>query len=266
MKKKNESAWAPVKGYEGLYEVSTNGEVKSLNYNRTGKEKVLKPGKSRGGYLRVFLYKNGECKPHSVHRLVAEAFLDNPENLPCVNHKDENPSNNNVNNLEFCSYQYNINYGTAIQRRVEKQINGKKSKPVIALDPKTGIVVAEFHSAREAGRNGFNQGDVSACCRGDKGYKTHKGLIWCFKGTSDEEIDRRIAELLLCGKTPKERAARTNSKPVVGINPDTEEVVVEFPSMMEAQRRGFHSGAISLCCHGKRKSHKDLIWRYKEAS
>ena len=105
--------WRDVKGYEGLYQVSNKGRVKSLNRidSRGNKvnEKILRPGK-RNNYLFVNLYKNGKRKLYDIHRLVAQAFLPNPDNLPVVNHKDENKLNNNVENLEWCTQAYNVNY------------------------------------------------------------------------------------------------------------------------------------------------------------
>ena len=89
-----------IKGYEGLYQVSNLGNVKSLNYNNTNKEKVLQLCAHEKGYLYVGLYKNGKRKSYIVHRLVAETFLNNPDNLPEINHKDENKTNNCVDNLE----------------------------------------------------------------------------------------------------------------------------------------------------------------------
>ena len=109
--------WRDIKGYEGIYQISNKGRVKSLNYRRTGKEKILKPGKTKPGYLCISLYKKGEkCKCFSIHRLVAQAFLPNPDNLPIVNHKDENKLNNNVENLEWCNSEYNLNYGNRNER------------------------------------------------------------------------------------------------------------------------------------------------------
>lgn len=158
--------WKPIKGYEGLYMVSNWGRVKSIKF---GKERILKPVTNSSGYLLVGLYKNNIEKKYSVHRLVAEAFIPNPYNLPQVNHRDENKLNNNVDNLEWCTNEYNINYGTRTERY---------SKPVLqyTLD---GEFVGEWPSARECGRNGFNQGSVSACCRGK--LKTHRGFIWKYK-------------------------------------------------------------------------------------
>ena len=105
----NNEVWKDVKDYEGLYQISDKGRVKSLWF---GKEKILKPGRDTCGYLQVNLSKNGEKKTYQVHRLVAKSFLPNPDNLSEVNHKDENKENNIVENLEFCDRKYNINYGT----------------------------------------------------------------------------------------------------------------------------------------------------------
>ena len=108
--------WRPVVGYEGLYEVSSYGRVRGVdrydNRNCFRKGKVLSPFKDRYGYLSVVLSCNGKCKTTNVHRLVAKAFLPNPDNLPQVNHKDEVKLNNCVDNLEWCSAKYNNTYGT----------------------------------------------------------------------------------------------------------------------------------------------------------
>lgn len=164
--------WKPILNYEGLYEVSNFGRVKSFRF---GKERILKPGINKGGYFFVVLYKNGKKKNHLVHRLVAEAFLPNPDNLPEVNHKDENPQNNNIENLEWCSHSYNINFGTRNKRVAAKNTNGKCSKTVLQYDLE-GNLIREWKSVTECGRNGYNQGHVAECCNGKR--KTHKGFIW----------------------------------------------------------------------------------------
>ena len=98
--------WKDIKGYEGLYMVSNGGDVKSV------KNGILKPSVYKGtGYYYVGLYKDGKRKGYTIHRLVADAFIPNPNNLPCVNHKDESKINNNVENLEWCTHRYNSNYG-----------------------------------------------------------------------------------------------------------------------------------------------------------
>ena len=118
--------WKDIEGYEGCYQVSNLGRVKSLdrnvkgnksNYIRTGK--ILSPKTHRNGYLVVGLCTDRKIKMYYIHRLVAQAFLPNLDRLPQVNHKDENKTNNNVENLEWCSAEYNTNYGTANDRRCE---------------------------------------------------------------------------------------------------------------------------------------------------
>lgn len=177
--------WKPVLGYEGLYEVSNWGRVKSLKRlvksprgYRTVCERTLKPTKDSHGYLCVSLCKEGKMKFVKIHRLVAEAFIPNPYNLPQVNHKDENPLNNNANNLEWCDNKYNSNFGTRNERIAAKNTNGKLSKPVLqyTLD---GQFVREWKSIRECGRNGFDHGAVAACCRGK--LKKYKDFIWRYK-------------------------------------------------------------------------------------
>ena len=112
--------WKWIPGYEGYYMVSTHRRVKSLNYRgNTGKTKILKQSTDRNGYKKVGLRKNSKVKVYLVHRLVAQAFIPNPNNLSEVNHKDENKTNNAVWNLEYCTHEYNINYGTGNKRRSE---------------------------------------------------------------------------------------------------------------------------------------------------
>lgn len=115
-----EEIWKPVVGYEGLYEVSSYGRVKSLckydSRNRFRDGRIIRLFTDGLGYLRAQLYSNSKRKSFLVHRLVAQAFIPNPDNLPQVNHRDENPSNDNVDNLEWCDGKYNVNYGTRIDR------------------------------------------------------------------------------------------------------------------------------------------------------
>lgn len=118
--------WRDIKGFEELYQVSNFGRIKSLEKYvkcnggsfRIKKEQILKPGKSKTGYLNVVLRKNNISYTYYVHRLVAEAFLPNPNNWLYINHKDENKHNNKANNLEWCTKKYNTNYGNAQQNRL----------------------------------------------------------------------------------------------------------------------------------------------------
>lgn len=170
--------WCPIEGYEGLYEVSNLGNVRSLGNKKTKKTKILKQNMNTSGYLRVYLCKNGKQKQFKVHRLVAEAFIPNLFGYPQVNHIDEDKTNNHIDNLEWCDNKYNSNHGTRNKRISVKNINGKCSKPILQLT-ETGEFLKEYPSLQEAGRNGFNIGNICACCRGER--KTHKGYIWKYK-------------------------------------------------------------------------------------
>lgn len=173
-----EEIWKAIEGYEG-YEISNLGKVKSMNYSRTDKEKIMKPCKNNYGYLVVYLYRNRKRKLFYVHRLVAAAFIQNPKGFEQVNHIDENKSNNAVENLEFCNAKYNINYGTRNERMAFS-----KSKAVEASKyPDFREICLRFSSSAEAGRNGFAESGVGACCRGcynREGNNRYKNLYWRF--------------------------------------------------------------------------------------
>ena len=167
----NEEVWCPIKGFEGLYEVSDQGRVRSLKF---GKERILKPLRNTCGYLQFCLYKNGEQKMYLVHRLVAQTFIPNPRNLPEVNHKDEDKTNNSVSNIEWCDRKYNLNFGTRAQRQSEKL-----SKPVLQYT-KSGEFIGEWKSTRDVQRNlNYNQSNISKCCTGK--CKKAYNFIWKYK-------------------------------------------------------------------------------------
>ena len=181
--------------YEELYKVSNLGRILSLNYRNTGRAKLRKPRKRKNGYFQVCLSKNGEYKQCLVHRLVAEAFLENPDNLPEVNHKDEDKTNNFVflnedgsidkekSNLEWKNHRDNINHGTHNERSAKT-----RSKRVLQLSL-DGELIREWESTQECGRNGFNQGAVAACCRGEK--PQYKGFLWMF---ADDYKEKQLKE------------------------------------------------------------------------
>ena len=196
--------WKEIKDYPN-YMVSNLGRVKSLNYNRTGVEQLRKLNKNDKGYLRINLSKNNNVESFSVHRLEAIAFdLPIPEhlkNIPIekleINHKDENPQNNHLDNLEWTDSKGNKDWGgykkrlseslkkyekTEEHKRkiAEANVNGKMSKSVLQIDKDTNDVIAEFPSTKEVERQlGFYNSHISECCKGKQ--KSAYGFIWKYK-------------------------------------------------------------------------------------
>lgn len=170
----NNIIWKDIPGFEGKYQVSNTGLVKSLSRQRTH-ERILKFEEEQHGYLRVTLNK----KHYLVHRLVAICFIDNPDNLPIINHKDENPKNNDMYNLEWCTYSYNSNYGTRTAKFKKAAINNiKNSKSILQLD-KQGNLIKKWPSAREIER-AFDRTSAAAnviqCCKGKR--NSSYGFKW----------------------------------------------------------------------------------------
>lgn len=171
MSEESGEIWKDIEGLDGIYQVSNHGRIKSLRdtiYNRKTKEtmtihreKILKPYKVTKGYLAVDLRNNGKRNTKKVHRIVAMTFIPNPNNLPQVNHKDENKQNNNVDNLEWCTNQYNTNYGTTKKRMAEKI-----KKKVIQMDA-NGNIVCEWDSIGEAAESlNVCMDTITAWCNG----------------------------------------------------------------------------------------------------
>lgn len=156
--------WKAINGYENLYEISDNGQVQSLH---NGEKIILKQSVGSKGYNLVTLCKNGKQKTVNVHRLVALAFVPNPNNHPCVNHIDENKKNNEAKNLEWCTHYYNNIYG----KRLTKS-SLKRSIPVKCIE--TGIIYSSAYSAQR--ETGVRQSGICSCCRGKR--KTAGGFHW----------------------------------------------------------------------------------------
>lgn len=172
--------WKDIEGYEGLYQVSNFGRVKSLNYRYTEKEGILKPIKNKDGYLYVGLWKNRKGKKFRVHKLVASVFIpnDNPIEKTEINHKDENPSNNHFNNLEWVTPKENCNYGTR-NKRLSKKLKGKGIKPILqyTLD---GEFIKEWESIKQASEELYiTHSNIGRCCRGEQ--KKCGGFLWKYK-------------------------------------------------------------------------------------
>ena len=185
--------WRPVKGYEGYYEVSNFGRVRSIDRyvdcsdgtTHFIKGKLLNGKIERTGYIRITLTKYGIPKAFKAHRLVVWAF---PEICgewfegAQVNHKNEIISDNRAENLEVCTAKYNSNYGTHSQRCAEKLKNRKDtSKPVLQFDME-GNFIKEWESVNEIERAGFNRNNVKDVLHNRKWRKSASGYKWVFKG------------------------------------------------------------------------------------
>lgn len=164
--------WNDIFGFEGKYQVSNYGRVKS-------KRCILKPNLCDNGYYFVNLY-DSNIRHHKkyIHRLVAETFIINPNNLPCINHIDEDKTNNRVDNLEWCDHTYNNNYGTHNERMLEHLTNHPSlSKKVYQYDLNDNLIKI-WDSTRECQRNGYPKGIISQCCNN----KYTKSLTNIYKG------------------------------------------------------------------------------------
>lgn len=186
-KNKSNEEWKDIPGYENLYQASSLGRIKScaktICYTNGKiihrKEKILSLVNSYGQYLTVGLNKNSEHKTYNVHYLIALTFIENPDNLPCINHKDENKYNNTVNNLEWCSYSYNTTYNNAMRTRLNTR-NANNSfgceKKVHQCDLQ-GNTIRVWNSVRSIERElGYKSSNISSCCLNKR--KTAYGYIW----------------------------------------------------------------------------------------
>lgn len=171
--------WKDIKDYEGLYQISNLGRVKSLmgwNFGKNDyekREKVLKP--SKGEYEKVVLFKNGKNKTYAVHRLVAKTFIPNLDNKPQVNHKDENKQNNCVDNLEWCTHKENMNYGTKQDR--ESRIKTKYN--VLQYDLNDNLIKVWFNLREITLNTNYKKSNIMSCCNHKS--KTAYGYKWKYK-------------------------------------------------------------------------------------
>lgn len=179
----NIEIWKQIEDFD--YQISNKGTVKSVSRivkNRFNsfytKEKILKPLKLNKGYLGVRLYKNSKGVTKKIHRLVAEAFIPNPNNLPQVNHINEDKTDNRVENLEWCTSEYNNNHGTR-NKKVSKN-HAKLNKKITLQYTLDKQLVAEYESAAEASRQtGFDVDKIRLVCEEKK--KLYKNFIWKYK-------------------------------------------------------------------------------------
>ena len=223
-----EEIYKDIEGYEGLYQVSNLGNVKSLHFKnpKNCSEKVLKTTNNKYNYPTIGLYKDKKCKRFLVHRLVAKAFIPNPNNYPQINHKDETTDNNCVDNLEWCTQEYNLKYGTRMER-VSKANTGKK-------------------------RSEETKAKFSAIHKGKKRLQTTKQKI---------SIAKRGVKM---NPTHRAKINQALKKPIGQFNKDNMELIAEFPSIIDAANKlKLNQGNISKCCMGNTyKTVGGYVWRF----
>lgn len=240
--------WKPIPNYEE-YEISNLGRVKRLAYNKPVcgggmqhcDERILSPQMRKFGYQAVTLSKNSKVKSFLIHRLVATAFIPNPNNLPQVNHKDEDPSNNCVNNLEWCDQKYNSNYGTSKERISLKLKNGVLSKPVLQYTTDAQFA-KEYPSAIEASRElRLSVSGIVSCCNGRPKYTTCGGYIWKYANSSKQIVP-----------IPK----------IIQVNKENGAVLNTWDSIKEASiTLSISRTAITNCISGLSKTAGGYIWK-----
>lgn len=248
-----EEAWKAVndEGFENMYEVSNLGRIRSvdrvidskrgpLNY----KGKLISTPPNTDGYPSFNFCKAGKKKSARVHQVVAKAFIPNPENYPEVNHIDEVKSNNNVDNLEWCTRLYNMNYGTGLKRmkehpnQIERHENSKV--PIIGVRISDKKVI-RFESIAEADRHGFKRRNLWSAINGYD--KSHNGYVWCYE---DDYSKSKVKSLL--------KSARL--KRVAHVD-ESGKILKVFENQKEASLFiGVDSSQISRVCNGKAKSTK----------
>ena len=238
--------WKPIEKFDGLYLISSTGLVFSTRSNRLIKQQL-----SNVGYYRVEINIDGKARKYSVHRLVAETFIPNPNNYPIVNHKDENPNNNHVSNLEWCTHKYNSNYGDC-QRKIRENTTLKygadnpASIPVYQFS-QDGEFIAEYASAKEAADiTGFEVKSISKARTGK--LKTYKGYAW-----------RTTKEF----KTVQPRPSFKLAGAVLQYDKQGN-FIRRYEVPNDTKKYGFDANAVRDVCRGKLTNHKGYKFIYEE--
>lgn len=235
--------------YNGIHEVSNFGRVRSLNYGKSGKTKLMKPLMKRG-YLTVHLRKGKLNCSVFVHRLVAEAFIPNPDNLPIINHRNEIKTDNSAWNLEWCDNKYNINYGKCIEKGAKHRTNHPNMSMTVYQYDCHGNLINEYPSGKECERNGFRQSGVNRACHS---HKTALGYVWSYTKYKDKDDFKKHHP----------RLRPTMGCPQTVYQYKDGELIATFKSAHEAQRNGYNQGAVSACCRGEKPHYKGFTWSYK---
>ena len=243
-----EEIWRDIDGWEDYYMISNTGKVYSKKKNL-----IKKTSHNKDGYESVGLYKDGERFGAFVHRLVAKAFVPNPDSLPIVNHKDENPMNNHANNLEWCTYSYNNTYKDIHIKRAKKTGN-----TVYQYDS-NGDLIEEHYSCRSAAKFIGTKADsnICSCCNGES--LTAYGYVFSYQKLDKEEVLYRFkkSELLKLRKN-NEKLSKSVNQYDLAMN-----LIATYPSTQEAGRKlGFSSSLIASVCRGEHSYTHGFIFKY----
>ena len=238
-----------IQGYEGYYKINSSGDVYSVKNN-----KLLRSGRNNQGYKLIALCKDGKEKSFKVHRLVALAFIPNPNNYPFINHKDEDKTNNNAENLEWCTHRYNINYGTAILRRSESIRNSplKARKPIVQLSL-SGDFIKEYRSTKDAAeQTGIDRTQISRSIN-HVGIQA-QGYLWVLKGEYDKSVDY--------GEVHRRESMHPKPKRIAQYTIDGK-LIKEWDSLTEAHENlGIGLSALSSCLHGRYSQAGGYVWKF----
>ena len=248
-----------VKGvnFTGYYQVSNKERVKRLKRTvirsngccQNLQERLMNPKEDKYGYMRVYLTKDGIEKPMFLHRLVALAFVPNPDpkHKTQVNHIDENKKNNTPENLEWCDCQYNVTYGTAKQRAAQKM-----SVPLVQI-AENGVFVFRWSSGAEANRHGYEISSVCACARGEQ--RSYRGCFWIKEDDYNAMGREQINEYM------ESHENEMKPKRIVQLSQDGE-VIKVWESINSAEKEKFYRWGVKECLRKERETYKGYIWKY----
>ena len=247
--------WKDVIGFEEAYQVSNFGRIKRKkrtdSNNRTHKERIMSPSIYSNGYLNVELRMNNKKRRTSVHRLVAEAFIDNPLNLPQINHEDENKANNHVSNIEWCTAQYNIRYKDGVKRRRATAILNSNAVCKYSME---GEFIEKFECATDAAIsvNGSCT-EILSCCHHRAHSLSYKGYMWRFLSECN------------CNKIEPYKIKKSSLCRKVGQYTLDGDFIQYFYSVQKAAESvNARPSNIRRCCLGKIKSCMGFKWRFSD--
>lgn len=245
--------WKDVIGFEEAYQVSNFGRIKRKertdSNNRTHKERIMSPSMYSNGYMNVELRMNNKKRRTSVHRLVAEAFIDNPLNLPQINHKDENKANNHVSNLEWCTAQYNIRYKDGVKRRRATAILNLNAVCKYSME---GEFIEKFECATDAAIsvNGSCT-EILSCCHHRAHSLSYKGYMWRFLSECN------------CNKIEPYKIKKSSLCRKVGqYTLDGDSIQYFYSVQKAAESVNARPSNIRRCCLGKINSCMGFKWRF----